>query len=189
MAKTIDLRKRSISGLSTGAEPFVQFLTTTGLPGGSNDMRVDGSSTPVDFFVNAEPLLDVFITKLSFAIADVNATLDKFGTIAALTNGCRLFYKRDGIEIDLDNALKTNFNFVRLAFGQPAFGSGADSFRAKNVIGNSEGFIPVVNLREFVPPFGIRLEKGTAEKIILRVRDDITAIDAFTCIAYGFKVT
>jgi hypothetical protein len=166
---------------------FRQFLTADGTAAGSNDMQVDGSSTAVEFWVPADKTYDLYIANLSFVIADATATLDKFGTITALTNGCDLEYFTDTGTVTIASALKSNFDFVRLCLGNPPFGDGAGAFRAGNVEGNSEGYIPVLDFKQvFALPWGIRLRAGTTDKIILRVNDLTTGVDAFNCIAYGF---
>jgi len=152
----------------------------------SEDMKVNGSTTAVEFYVAADSDDDRYITTLSFVIADVNATLNKFGNVTALTNGCQLYYETLAQTVYIHDALKSNFDFVRLCLGTPAFGDAAEAFRGKNIVGSSEGYIPVLDLRRFVPPFGIKLDRGTTQRLVLKVRDDCTGVDGFDCIAYGF---
>lgn len=166
--------------------PFRQFLTDDGLSTGDEDMAVDGSSITVPFWVPASTTADRYITQLSFLIADASATMDKFGNITALTNGCNLFFDRATGTITIHDTLKSNFDFVRLCLGQPAFGSAADAFRIKNAISTSEGYIPVLDLTKLVPPYGIKLDIGTVQRLVLEVRDNASGVDAFNVIAYGF---
>ena len=71
--------------------------------------------------------------------------------------------------------------------GNPAFGNGTGAFRANNASGNSEGYIPVLDITDvFGLTWGIKLRKGTSDRIIMRIKDDTSAVDAFNCIAYGF---
>jgi hypothetical protein len=166
---------------------FRQFLTNGGAASDSNDMQVDGSSTAVEFWVPADSTDELYISSLSFVIADASATLDKFGNITALTNGCDLEYFSDGGTTTIASALKSNFDFVRLCQGNPAFGDGAGAFRANNVQSTSEGYLPVLDFKSvFGLPWGIRLRPGTTDKITFRVNDNTTGVDAFNCIAYGF---
>ena len=169
------------------AQIFRQFMTNDGTSSGSNDMQVDGSTTAVEFWVQADSTNDLYISSLSFVISDASATLNKFGNITALTNGCDLEYFTDGGTTTIANALKTNFDFVRLCLGNPSFGDSAGAFRASNVEGTSEGYLPVLDLKNvFGIPWGIRLRPGSSDKIILRVNDNTTGVDAFNCITYGF---
>lgn len=169
--------------------PFRQFLTIDGAVDGAFDMRAAGTlADPIDYYIEAHQTRDRYITQLSFEISDAGATLDKFGTIAALTNGCRLFFKHHiAGEIDLHPALKSNWDFIRLCAGNPAFGSGADTFRAKNVSGTAEGYIPILDLKTFGPGLGIKLDFNTRQRLSLQVRDTTTGVDSFNVIAYGFE--
>lgn len=165
---------------------YREFLTLNG-DGTTIDMRVDGSVTPQSFWIQAEPDRDVYITSVSFKLADSGATLNEFAGIPALANGCRLYYEDNNGEINVGTNLITNFEIVRLCLGQPAFGTGASAFIAGNVAGNSEGVIPVLDFRNFGFKWGLKLAAGTLNRLILEVNDNVTAIDAFDVIAYGFR--
>lgn len=167
--------------------PFREFLTDDGTPSGSSDMLVDGSVTPVDFFVEAPQTEDLYVTRISFIVVDQNMTLNQFGNIGALTNGLRLFYTDELGEVDIADALQTNFDFVRLCSGLPSFGEGTNAFIANNVDFISEGIIPVLDLKDtFGFRWGLEFRNGSKQKLVLRVRDDITGIDAMNVIVYGF---
>lgn len=163
---------------------YRQYLKTSA---GASSMLVNGSSTNVDFYVEADDNLDTYITNLSFVIADASLSLNQFGNITALTNGCRLFYQDNAGEVDIHDALKTNFQFIRLCGGVPSFGSTTNAFIASNVSGTSEAVIPTLDLKQrFGFQWGVVLKGGTNQRITLRVRDDCSGVDQFDCIAYGF---
>ena len=165
---------------------YREFLTLNN-DGTTTDMRVNGSTTPQSFFINAEPDFDVYITTVSFLIADAGAALNEFGGIVALTNGCRFYYEDVNGEINIGTRLVSNFEFVRLCQGNPSFGGGNSAFLANNVVGASEAFIPVFDFRNFGFKWGLKLAAGTNNRLILEVNDNVTAIDAFNAIAYGFR--
>jgi hypothetical protein len=171
---------------STLAEPLREFLTNSA---GASDMRVDGSTTNVIFSIEADAEKDIYIRSLSFVIADASATLNKFGNLAALTNGCVLAWSNQSLgETIIGDNLTTNFEFVRLCLGNPSFGDGTAAFRAGNVAGASEGYIPVLNFQDvFGMDYGIRLRRGTTDKITLTIRDNVSGVDQFNAIAYGIK--
>jgi hypothetical protein len=174
-------------GVQQNVRPFRQFLTTDGTPGGSSDMLVDGSVTPVDFFVEARQDADLYVTRVSFIVVDQNMSLNNFGNIAALTNGLRLFYTDELGEVDIAEALQTNFDIIRLCSGLPSFGDGTTAFIANNVDFISEGIIPVLDLKDtFGFRWGLEFRNGSLQRLVLRVRDDITGIDAMDVIIYGF---
>lgn len=169
--------------------PFRQYLTDDGTSSGDNDMLVDGSTNNVDYYVQANGDYDIYIGRIDILIADASAVLNKFGNITALTNGVLFQHEsqRDGITV-IHEGLKSNFDFVRLAGGKPPFGDGAGAFRAGNMFGASEGYLPCVDFDEiFNLRWGLRLRKGTNDRIVMRVRDDVTGIDAFNAQCYGIK--
>lgn len=172
---------------------FNEYLTLNG-DGTTFDMRVDGSVTDQVFSVNAENDNDIYISSLSFIIAGPGAALNEFANVGALTSGCTLTYQDEtGSEIIISDSLKSNWDFVRLCNGTPSFGDGTNAFRASNVVGTSEAFIPVLDLKDtFGFQWGVKLRANTLQKFKLTVRDDLTDgtnITAFNCIAKGFRRT
>jgi hypothetical protein len=167
---------------------YREFLTQNG-DGTTTDMRVDGSTTSEIFYINADPNVDIYITTVSFLIADAGASLSEFGGITALTNGCRFYYEDQNGEIDIGTSLVSNFEFVRLCQGNPAFGGGSSAFLANNVVGSSEAFIPVFDFRTFGFKWGLKLAAGTNNRLVLEINDNVSGIDAFNAIAYGFRRT
>lgn len=170
--------------------PFRQYMTDDGLSDGTFDMTssTGTSANPVDYYVTAPTDSDRYLTSISFVIADQNSVLNKFGNITALSTGCQLYYEDLKLgSVDIHNALKSNFDFVRLCGGNPPFGDAAAAFRASNVEGVSEGYLPFLDLQKtFKIPWGIRLPKDSNRRLILSVKDDVTGVDAFNAIAYGF---
>lgn len=171
------------------AEPFRQYLTDTGKAGGSNDMRVNGSTTNIDFFVTADEHVNIYIKSISIIIADAGAALSEFGNLSSLTNGVEFCWEtQDKGTVVIAESLQTNFDFVRLAVGEPSFGDGTTAFTASNISGQSEGFLPVIDFEKiFGLQYGIKLRKGTKDRIFFRIKDNVTGVDQFDAIAYGIK--
>ena len=165
---------------------FRQYLTDDGLPGGTSSMLIAAAAAPTEFWVQAAQDADRYITTLSFVIADDGADLDEFGAIAALANGCELFYETYLGEVVIDDLLQTNWDFIRACLGEPAFGTGAAAFKANNVEGKVDAFIPILDFRRYIPPHGIKLDMGTRQRLVLRVNDRTDQVDAFNAKAYGF---
>lgn len=155
---------------------------------GSNDMRVVGSlASPVIFSIDADEDRDIYIKNLSFVIADAGATLNNFGNISPLTNGVSLEWMTQDVGTTVINeGLKSNFDFVRLCGGHPAFGSGNSAFKANNVVGTSEAFFCELDAaRVFGLQWGLRLRAGTNDSLRIIVKDDTSAVDQFDVLAYG----
>ena len=165
---------------------FLQYMTTDGTAGGTYDMQI-GAATTASYYVPASPDADRYITAVSFEIADASAVLNNFGNISPLTNGCRFYYEKINERVYIHEALKTNWDFVRMCQGQPAFGTGTAAFIASNVAGASEGVIPVFNFIQMMPPYGLKLDMGTNERLVLEVRDQTDGVDAFDAIVLGIE--
>lgn len=170
--------------------PFGQYMTDTGESGGSKDMNVDGSVTAQDFYVESIAEEDIFIKSINFLVSDGGTvTLDKFGSLAALTNGLSIIYfTKDLGERTLISGINTNLLLNRICgSGAQEIGSGTDSFRADTSGGgSSDTYLPVMNFEElFGFRFGIRLNRGTQDKIIIRVNDDLSALTAMDALILG----
>ena len=172
------------------ALPFRQFFTDNGSPSGSNDMKVNGATQSQDFSVAALQDNDVYIKTIAIEISDAGAALNEFGNLAALTNGISFLWstQQDGEYIIADE-LKTNWDMIRMCATQP-YGGGGNAFKANNVSGSAEGFTPIFDTSVvFGLPWGLRLRKGTLERLIFRVNDNLSSgIDSFNIIAYGTRI-
>ena len=177
---------------------YRQFLTLNG-DTVTSDMRVNGATTSQTFYIQAEPDVDIYITNLSILLADTNTnnSFNTFGDLTALTNGCRIYYEDQNGQINIGTSIQTNFDFIRLCLGTPAFGGRASAggaifnpFFLPDAVGTTaDAIIPVLNLATiFGLTYGIRLGAGTTNRLALEVNDDLSGgLDAFNVIVYGFK--
>lgn len=164
--------------------PFRQYLTLDGTHAGDNNMSVDGSVTNADFCVPAVDDYDRYITTLNFLVGyGVTGKPYLFADTAALTNGCRLFYTSLRGEVDIHEGLKTNQDFFRLSINlMPT------SWEVRHLNANNDyGYILTMDLTKMGLPFGIKLDEGTKQKLVMRIADDATNADSFNVIAYGFE--
>jgi hypothetical protein len=150
---------------------------------GSNDMQVAASlAAPQLFCVDARPDYDVYVKTVMITIADQNAQLNQFGNLTALTNGVDFCWESQALgNFVIKASMKSNWDFVKLSRGNPSFGDGTGAFRAGNVSGNSEGYLPVIDMfAVFGQQYGIRLRKGTKDRLVFKINDDTTGVDEFT---------
>lgn len=163
--------------------PLREYFTNNG----SRDMDVDGSVNPVDFSINANANRQISVKSMFVSIVDAGATLSEFGNIPALTNGVEFIWQsQDFGEIVIADELKSNYDFVALGGGQPAFGNQANAFKAQNVIGVEEAYLAFVDFQVlFGFEFGIPLRKGTKDRLLFRINDDASPVFSFRAIAYG----
>jgi len=173
-------------GNTVQAIPFQGFFSDQA---GLTDMRVVGSlADPVFFEIRPDTDRDRYIKTVQFTIVDAQATLNRFGFITALVNGVLFEWDRLGETVELA-VMRTNYDHVRLAGGQPAFGTGTNAFQASNVISTSEAYLPMLDFQlVFGLPWGIRLAAGSDEVLRITVRDDTTAVDGYDALARGFEI-
>jgi hypothetical protein len=164
-------------------QPFRQYMTDDGLATGSNDMGIDGSVTDADFWVSADNTKDRYITNLSIEVAyAASGKPYLFADGAALINGCRLFYNSVRGEVDIHDAITANQEFFRLFFSLIP-----TAWEVRHVNANNDyGYFLSVNLKEMMPPFGIKLDRESAQRLTMRIRDDASAAVTFNVVAYGF---
>jgi hypothetical protein len=154
---------------------------------GTNEVGIDFTIGSVDFWIPAHEDNDRYITQLSFLIEDASAVLSKFGGETALTTGCELFYFNQNEKVVIHEALKSNWDFIRLCIASTsAFGDGADAYEFTNTVGTADSFAPIFDFTKIMPPYGLKLDAGTSQKLVLRIKDKTSAIESINVIAYGF---
>jgi len=166
--------------------PYRQRFTDSG---GSDAMAVDGSVTEQKFSLRAITDRDIYVNSISVRIADGGSpNLNKFGNLAALANGVGWEWVTNDLGVVvLHEGIKTNLEFVRTGQKTAAIGTGTESYLADvSGGGTSKAYLPIIDISEqFGKPWGLRLRKGTSDKLTFIVRDDLSTLDAFDAISYG----
>ena len=172
--------------------PFRQYFTDNGLGTGSNAMNINGVTTPTEFYIAGRPDYDIYIKYLSIAIGDNGApNLTKFGNENALSNGVEWAWITDELgDYELHEGIKTNLDFIRIGGDTAAIGTGVDAFLADVSGGGTEKqYLPSIDLSEtFGIPWGIRLKKDSRDKLVFRVKDDLSGLLTFNIVAYGIRL-
>lgn len=141
--------------------------------GGSESLLVNGSVTPVVFTYEADPIYDISLQemRLTMAANGIPFGSNYFGTSnTPLVNGLLIQVVTHGITVTLYNLLQ-NESFVNFA--------------------SSGGFEWVVSSKDlmssdFLIGGGLKLEGGTADKVMVTVRDNLTAAgNYFKCFVKG----
>jgi hypothetical protein len=160
------------------AAPLDERFREFAKDGSSIDMNVDGSTTPVDFFVNADTTDDLNIDFLSFQAFDSGIKIDNFlGMNSPITNGVVIEIKsNDKLFTFQPIRNTTEFNSL-FAFGPGrafdlVFASGNDSM--VSIFGPSSPFV---------------LKKqgtfGTDDYIKVTIQDDIDTVARLRMLAGG----
>jgi len=174
------------------ATPFRSYFTTDGTVSGTNAMDVDGSTNYVDYYIKASPNYDIYIKYITIEIGDGGTpSLNKFGALTALTNGVAFYWDTQEEPIyPLHEGIKTNKEFIRIASDTGAIGTGTDAYLADVSGGGTEkSYLPSMDLKEIYGlPWGLRLRKGSKDRLIFRVQDDLTGLSTFNAISTGTRV-
>ena len=165
--------------------PLRQYLTDDGTPVGANDMGVDGSVTPREFYVEADQDKDRYLTSLSVIMGyGTSGRPFQWADGTALVDGCKLAYTSRRGEQELHDGITSNQDLFRLVFDRIT----ADWELRGVGASNDYGYIVSIDLTRVLPPYGVKLGRGTNDRLTLTVRDNAgTAADEFNMIAYGFE--
>ena len=155
---------------------------------GSGDMVVAGTlAAPIDFCVTALPTADRWVRSLTLEISDRACVQYLFGALPALTNGVQILHITNDLgEVELA-LFKTNWQGVMQMQGGPKFGAGNTAGIATNAVANNEDTVPLEMdmSAKFGPQWGVRLRKGTNDRLCVRIRDDLAGLVAMTGSATG----
>jgi len=151
--ETLDV---TVNALPANPAQIINALLTE--TGGSPDMLVDGSVTPVDFLYAPETDQSVLLSELRivFVSRNIEFGVDNFGAIASLANGVQITVKAQGVETEL-GSVQRNEDFFLLRTSETFFDRGTNDAIA------------------FGLSFGGRvgLDDATSDWIRIRIRDDL----------------
>lgn len=164
-------------------------LGTTGLGSGTVDhfLAVGTLANPYRAYISAHADYDQYVTLITFYIEDSAVTHAGFGNLAALTNGFDLVSSERGVETLIIDKSKTFGNLIFQTGMEKPFGADATSFELTNVTGLQDAQVLPYNVTSRLPE-GIRIGRGTLDKIELRIHDDMTGLNSFQVIVSGYKV-
>lgn len=165
-----------------------QFLTDDGTEDGEPNMAVDGSSVNVEYYIQPPAGEEWHITRLIFHLEDDTGRdlfPEKFGDLAALTNGCIFQGKRGGVvTVDFSKGLpiKSHSHLGRFSY-DVSYSAGAQGGAGAPANG-------VVQDRFTYTKSGqpIVLRGDYDESISFTIRDDLQTLVELTAQAQGQKV-
>ncbi len=164
---------------------YSSLVGSTGADSGTTNMNVDGS-TPQEFYIAAHLDYDIRIMIIAAIIADTAIVHSKFGNIAALANGWDLKVTESGVDTFLINKAKTGGEAIAQAGFAHAFGDGATSFELTNWTGTEDAQSIVIPIHHVIPG-GLRIGRGTKDRIVSIVNDNLTGLTEFTLRILGYR--
>jgi hypothetical protein len=160
-------------------------LGSTGADAGVVNMNVNGSVTSQDFFIAANNDFDLYITHIVILIADSAVPHNRFGNIMTVTNGWDLILNEAGINTNIVVKAKTNGEIILGTGLTNAFGDGSTSFIISNWTGVADALFVTMPIYQVVPG-GLRIGRGSTDKLISRINDNFTTLDEFKVRVFGY---
>jgi len=174
----------------TGSENVVQYysrlLGTTGADSGITNMNVNGSVTPVEFYIEAESTYDIRIMNIVITIVDGAISHSKFGAILPLTNGWDLKVVEGVSPTFIITKATTGGELLQQSGSLYLFGNGTTVNIIPNSAVNEDTFLVNVPISEYIPG-GFRIGLSGVDKIQAIVNDNLTGLTKMTVRVIGYK--
>ena len=153
---------------------------------GSASMNVNGSVNPQQFILEPAEDADIFIMRIAIILVDGNVAHNTFGQQSALTNGWDIFVEDSGLKTYFVEKAKTGGEVIaQTGFANP-WGNSGTSWELTSWTGQADATVAVLPINEFIPG-GIRLGRGTYNKIEAIVNDDLTGMNDFLVRIFGYQ--
>jgi hypothetical protein len=152
------------------------------------DLAVDGSIVPVIFELAAVTKYDIHVNSIVLAYADSAIVNNRFGNVLALSNGFNLVITESGVDVSIIDAAKTGGQLIVQSGAYQLFAgsTGTEVNEISNWTGNSDAQVIVIPVGQYVEG-GIRIGRGTPDRIFASINDDLTGLDHFSVTLFGHR--
>lgn len=165
---------------------YNRLMGSEGADSGVTNQNVNGVITNQNFNIFSNPDYDLHIMGIILIVASTIVSHNTFGNLAELTNGYTLSIFEDGEETRLLNEVKTGGQMIAQSiFGHP-YGNAATSFELTRWTGNDDAQTVVIPMHDFIPG-GIRIGRGTLDRLQGTIADDLTGLTEFTTRVVGYR--
>lgn len=165
---------------------FFGRLGSSGLDSGTVNMNVNASSGAQEFYVESHNDYDIHIQRIVVLIADSSVVHNKFGGTGPLTNGWDLVSTEAGVDTKLIDEAKTGGEVIAQSGIHMPYGDSATVCEVVNWTSGDDAQIVALPIGEYVPG-GLRIGRGTKDRLSSIVRDDLTGLTEFYVYLYGYK--
>lgn len=170
MSKSISLKQIEYSAIEY--DWITGYLGELGLNNGNTEMKVDGSITPVHFYIQADPTKDTIITKAKLQIYAVKHDNNTIGEYQELTNGIDMYYNKGENNIYQLEAAKNNGDLILQSGNTDNF---THSINWNIIPTNSDlNNILIITLDFKANIGGLTLKAGTTNKLEVKISDNLT---------------
>lgn len=150
-------------------------------------LLVNGSVTPFEYAINPSNDYDIYITRIVWVVSDGTQNLSKFGALTALTNGCDLVVRELGTDTYLIDKAKTGGDLIVGSGMFSVFGSGTSVNVVTSWASASDALIAIFDIASIMGE-GIRIGRGSKDKIFIKINDNLTALDDHFVEFFGYKL-
>lgn len=163
------------------------LLGSTGADSGIISMNVLGSLVaPLTFYIQASVDYDLYISKIVIIFADSAIVHNKFGNVTALTNGWTLNITESGKVTPIISNAKTGGQLLAQTPLESMYGATTTVNTLSNWTGTEDAATVILDIASIIPN-GIRIGRGTNDKIEAIVADDLTGLTEFTVRILGYR--
>jgi hypothetical protein len=175
---------------STSRRTFLSgLLGTTGLDSGTTDhLTANGTlNVPYIAYIASNINYDINITKFLIYIEDATVTHATFGALTALTNGIDIVSMERSVDTYLIQKAKKFTDLIQQTLIERPYGNTTTSFELDSASASgADAQILPFDIQSIIPG-GIRIGRGTLDRIELRVNDNLTGLDHFTIRILGYR--
>lgn len=163
---------------TTVSSPLRELVFLNAENGSGTEMNVNGSVTPVEFYINAPAAGqdDIVVRELRFNAYDNGVKVDNFlAQNAPLTNGIVVDVNIGGVMsafLPIKSTAEFNANF--------AFGNGG---KFDIIVGAGNDFMTAT----FSPLQAFKLTAGSSDYVRVTINDNLSNVASLSFIAFGYK--
>ncbi len=173
---TDDLKERlDVSTVDVSDPKKGNFVNVPLTDAGSDDMTVNGSITPVNFYSRPSTDKNLIVYRLILTMEDNSMSWTKFAGRSALANGVVIFVTEDGVERNIvTDPIKTNRDFVWNAYDVQIDNATTAVLRMRWTFSKA-GTVLV-------------LKDSFSDNFRIKIQDDLSGISYFKATIQGYEV-
>jgi len=164
---------------------FSAYLGSSGADSGNTSENVNGSSTSQEFYIASHNEYDIYIKKIIIFIEDGTVSIANFGGLSDLSVGWDLYVKEDGNMTYIINKAKTGGDVFAQTGTDQTFGDGNNLNKIINIHGGADANLFTFDFDKYISG-GYRIARGSENKIISKVNDNLTGLSDFTVRVFGY---
>lgn len=144
----------------------------------SDELAIDGSVTPVEFYITPDTNENWIITEWSIIVRDGKGfTTGAIGSNGVLTNGLQILFESNSVQTPiLDYTIKTNADIFETTYDTKIETAGNDF----DILVARWNFNDIGSL--------IKLNSATTDKLIVKVQDNLTSLTSLKIKVKGYKI-